>query len=136
VAFGQELACAPRLSCQPTAAPAARGVLDVRNVVRAVPAPLWFSAALVPMVASQIVRLQQSDPAAWIFWDYAGRLGALAILAAIPAARTVAFRREQLRIVPWEAALWIVAMVLADHYLGGWLRRTINAAWPATVLGT
>jgi membrane protease YdiL (CAAX protease family) len=26
-------------------------------------------------------------------------------------------------------------MVLADHYLGGWLRRTINAALPATVLG-
>src|SRR5712672_1907068 len=47
-------------------------------------APLWFMAALIPMVASQVVRLQQLDPAAWIAWDYAGRLGALAVLAAIP----------------------------------------------------
>jgi len=54
---------------------------------RAVAAPLWFFAALVPMVASQIVRLRQSDPAAWIFWDYAGRLGALAVLGTIAAAR-------------------------------------------------
>jgi hypothetical protein len=38
--------------------------------LRAIPAPLWFVAALVPMVASQIVRLEQSDPATWIFWDY------------------------------------------------------------------
>ena len=48
--------------------------------LRAVSAPLWFVAALVPMVLSQIVRLEQSDPATWIFWDYAGRLGALAVL--------------------------------------------------------
>ena len=27
-------------------------------------------------------------------------------------------------------------MVLADHYLAGWIRRTINASLPATVLGT
>jgi hypothetical protein len=103
---------------------------------RAIPAPVWFVAALIPMVASQILRLQQSDPETWIIWDYAGRLGTLAMLAAIPSARTVAFRWERLRIVLWQAALWIVGMVLADHYLGGWLRRTINAALPATVLGT
>jgi CAAX protease family protein len=102
----------------------------------AIPAPLWFVIALIPMVASQILRLQQSDPAAWIFWDYAGRLGALALLAAIPSARTVAFRWEKLRIAWWEAALWIVGLVLADHYLGGWIRRTINTALPATVLGS
>ena len=40
--------------------------------LRAIPARVWFVAALVPMVASQIVRLQQSDPATWMFWDYAG----------------------------------------------------------------
>jgi len=28
-------------------------------------APLWFVAALLPMVASQFVRLQQTDPIAW-----------------------------------------------------------------------
>jgi arylsulfatase A-like enzyme len=83
--------------------------------LRAIPAPLWFVATLVPMVASQVVRLQQSDPAAWIFWDYAGRLGALAVLGIIPSARTVAFRWERLRIARWEAALWIVGIVLVDH---------------------
>ena len=103
--------------------------------LRAIPAPLWLVAALVPMVASQIVRLQQSDPATWMFWDYAGRLGALAVLGAIPSARTVAFRWQRLRLARWEAASWIVGTVLADHYLGGWVRRTIDTALPATVLG-
>jgi hypothetical protein len=87
------------------------------------------------MVVSQTVRLQQSNPATWIFWDYAGRLGALAVLGAISSARTVAFRRERLRTAHWEAALWILGIVLVDHYLCGWIRRTINAALPATVLG-
>jgi uncharacterized protein len=86
------------------------------------------------MVVSQIVRLQQSDPAAWIISDYAGRLGALAVLFAIPAARTIAFRFEPLRIPRWEVTIWIVGIVLADHYLDGWIRRTINAVLPATVL--
>jgi uncharacterized protein len=93
-------------------------------------------AALIPMVASQTLRLQQSDPAIWIFWDYAGRIGTLAILAAIPSIRTAAFRREKIQIALWEAALWIAGLILTDHYLGGWIRRTINAALPATILGT
>lgn len=92
-------------------------------------------AALIPMVASQILRLQQSDPAAWIFWDYAGRLGTLAVLGAIPSARIVAFQWERLRTAPWENTVWIVGIVLVDHYLCGWIRRTINSALPATVLG-
>jgi uncharacterized protein len=71
------------------------------------------------MVASQTLRLQQSDPAIWIFWDYAGRIGTLAMLAAIPLMRTVAFRREKIQIALWEAALWIAGLVLVDHYLGG-----------------
>ena len=104
-------------------------------MARSIPTPLWFAAALFPMVVSQIVRLQQSDPAAWIVWDYAGRLGALAVLSAIPAARTIAFRFEPLRIARWEVTIWIVGIVLADHYLGGWIRRTINGVLPATVLG-
>ena len=103
--------------------------------LRAIPAPLWFVAVLFPMVVSQILRLQQTDPATWIFWDYAGRLGALAVLVAIPTARAVAFRWRHLRTMRWEAALWIAGIVLVDHYLCGWLRRTINAALPATVLG-
>jgi CAAX protease family protein len=101
----------------------------------AIPAPLWFVAALVPMVVSQIVRLEQSDPATWISWDYAGRVGALAVLGAIPSARTVAFQSKRLRMTCWEAASWIIGIVLFDHYVCGWIRRTINTALPATVLG-
>ena len=104
-------------------------------LLRATPPPLWFAATLFPMVASQIIRLQQPDAASWIFWDYAGRLGALAVLISIPSARTVAFRWEHLRIARWEAVSWIIGIVLVDHYLCGWIRRTINAALPATVLG-
>jgi CAAX protease family protein len=103
--------------------------------LRALPAPLWFLAVLFPMVASQILRLQQSDTATWIFWDYAGRLGALAVLVVIPSARAVAFRNQHLRMSYWEAAFWIVGIVLIDHFLCGWIRRNINVALPATVLG-
>jgi uncharacterized protein len=102
---------------------------------RAIPAPAWFAAVLFPMVASQIVRLHQHDPVSWICWDYVGRLGGLAMLAAIPSARAVAFRLERLRIALWEVALWIAIIVAVDHYLAGWARRTINTALPATVLG-
>jgi hypothetical protein len=35
----------------------------------------------------------------------------------------------------WEAVFWIVGIVLVDHYLCGWIRRTINMALPASVLG-
>jgi membrane protease YdiL (CAAX protease family) len=102
---------------------------------RTVPAPAWFVAALIPMVASQILRLHQHDPENWIFWDYAGRLGGMAVLAAIPSARAVAFRRERRRMALWKVALWIAGIVVVDHYLGGWARRTINTALPASVLG-
>src|ERR1700721_2647252 len=101
----------------------------------AIPVPVWFVAALIAMLASQIVRLQQHEPGLWIFWDYIGRLAGLAILALVPAARAVAFRRDQVRIVMWKVALWIVGVVVADHYLGGLVRRTIDAALPATALG-
>jgi hypothetical protein len=102
---------------------------------RTTSAPAWFLAALIPMVASQFVRLHQLDPGTWIFWDYAGRLGGLAVLAAIPSARAVAFRRQRLRMALWKVALWIAGIVVGDHYLGGWARRTINTVLPATVLG-
>jgi hypothetical protein len=86
---------------------------------RGIFAPVWFIAALIPMVASQLVRLQQSDPGAWIFWDYSGRLGALAVLGAIPSAREVAFGRERLRITGGEIAIWVTGIVAVDHYLCG-----------------
>ena len=96
---------------------------------------VWFVAALIPMTVSQIVRLHQLDPTAWLCWDYAGRIGALAALAAIPSARTVAFQRTRVQIGYWEAATWIGGIVLFDHYICGWIRRAMNAALPATVLG-
>ena len=98
--------------------------------LRAIPAPIWFVAALVLMVLSQIVRLEQSDPATWIVWDYAGRVGALAVLGAIPSARTVAFQWVRLRIAYWKAATWIVGIVLVDRYVCGWIRRTLNTVLP------
>jgi len=104
-------------------------------MARSIPMPLWFAAVLFPMVVSQIVRLQQSDPAAWIVSDYAGRLGALAVLCAIPAARKIAFRSEPLRIARSEVTIWIVGIVLVDLFWGGWIRRTIDGVLPATVLG-
>ena len=62
-------------------------------------------------------------------------MGALAVLVAIPSARRVAFQRERLSTPYWEATCWIVGIVLFDHYVCGWIRRTVNAALPATVLG-
>jgi len=102
---------------------------------RAIPGPVWFAAALVPMVASQIARLHQHDPGTWIFWDYVGRLGGLSILAASPSARAFAFQWQTLQMALWKVVLWIAGLALADHYLGGWARRTINTALPASVLG-
>src|SRR5262249_56360157 len=96
---------------------------------------LWFAAALVPMVASQLIRLQQDDATAWVLWDYAGRLGALVMLFAVPAARAVAFRSDKLRMEWWEIAAWTVGLILADHYAGAWIRQTLNDAVPASVLG-
>jgi hypothetical protein len=98
-------------------------------------APAWFAAALIPMAVSQVVRLHQHDPGAWIFWDYAGRLAGLAMLVAIPSARVVAFRRETLRMAVWKLPLWIAGIVIADRYLGRWIGTTINTLLPATALG-
>ena len=106
----------------------------MQNRVTILP-PLWFVCAILPMVASQIVRLLQSDPAAWIFWDYAGRLTSLAVLGAIPSARRIAFGRGRPRLTHWKIGIWIVGIVLVDHYLCGWIRRTFNSALPWTVLG-
>jgi uncharacterized protein len=87
------------------------------------------------MVMSQIVRLYQRDPGAWIVVDYTGRFGALAVLAVIPSARIVAFRRDRLRMVPIKIFLWVAGIVLADFYYAGWVRRTVNGALPTIMLG-
>jgi uncharacterized protein len=102
---------------------------------RTIPAPVWFTAALIPMIASQIIRLYQHDAAAWILWDYLGRICGLAVLAAIPSARAVAFRREALGMALWKAALWIACIVAADQYLSRSAIQTINTTLPAMALG-
>src|SRR6516162_6121930 len=86
------------------------------------------------MIASQIVRLHQSQAANWIFWDYAGRIGALAILAAIPAARAVAFRWDKRQMSLWEVTLWILAISFAER-ITQQVSRFINVAFPMTVFG-
>lgn len=102
---------------------------------RPVSALTWFVAVLVTLAASQIIRLHQSDPEFWIFWDYAGRLGALFVLMKIPAARAVAFRKKSLQTAQWKAALGIVGVVVADHFVGDSIRHTINAAVPTSIIG-
>ncbi|MBH5402000.1 CPBP family intramembrane metalloprotease [Bradyrhizobium sp. CNPSo 4010] len=99
-----------------------------------VPGIWWFALALVPHVASQLMRLHQNTAADWLVWDYAGRIAALAILAAIPAARTLAYRTEKRRISFLEIGVWIAGIVLLDR-LGEWPRRLFNATFPAAVIG-
>jgi membrane protease YdiL (CAAX protease family) len=72
----------------------------------------WFASALGVWVASQIVRLDQTDPMAWIICDYAGRVGALTVLVAIPAARAVAFEKRHAKLAGWKLADWILTFVL------------------------
>jgi membrane protease YdiL (CAAX protease family) len=95
----------------------------------------WYGvAALAAMIASQIVRLHQSDAGSWIFWDYAGRLTALAMLAALPAARAIAFRSDKCQMPLWEIPIWIVGISSAER-LGQRLSNLVNEAFPMTVLG-
>lgn len=94
----------------------------------------WFGAAMAPLVTSQIMRLHQHQAVSWLGLDYAGRIAALAILAAIPSARAVAFRREKLRISLVEIAFWIIGIAALER-LSQWPRRLINAAFPLVLFG-
>jgi uncharacterized protein len=99
-------------------------------------APGWFVLVLLTMAASQVLRLEQHDAAGWLFFDYAGRLGGLAMLAAIPSGRAVAFRGEKRLLALWKVALWTAGILLGSIALEGFgLSRTINAMFPMTVLG-
>jgi uncharacterized protein len=90
--------------------------------------------ALVPLVASQIIRLHQHQATGWLWWDYAGRITSLAILAVVPSARPVAFEASERRISLYEIGFWIIGISLLER-LSQWPRRFINATFPATVLG-
>jgi membrane protease YdiL (CAAX protease family) len=108
------------------------------------PIIVWLLLVLCFEVAVQIIRLQQTDPAAWLFWDYIGRVGTLLLLAINPDMRAAAFRRERLQIslaivinwglllipISWAALAFghICGALLPDMRLGfyprpeGWLR--------------
>jgi membrane protease YdiL (CAAX protease family) len=95
----------------------------------------WFAAVLLTtLIPSQIIRLHYSDAGNWIFWDYAGRLAALAMLAALPAARALAFRSDKRQMPLWKISFWIVGIVLVAR-LSRWLSLFINNAFPTMVLG-
>jgi hypothetical protein len=87
------------------------------------------------MVISQIIRLDQYSPLAWLFWDYAGRIGALFVLLAFPQARAIAFQRQPLRTSWWETILWVVGMALLSLTVTHWISEDINAWMPGTALG-
>jgi membrane protease YdiL (CAAX protease family) len=96
----------------------------------------WFAAALIPAIVSQIIRLLQKDPGWWLFFDYAGRVGALAVLAAIPAARRVAFQTRPNRLGRLETILWIFGLVLCDRIIGVIIRRSLDHSFLAARLGS
>jgi hypothetical protein len=97
---------------------------------------IWFSLALVPAVASQVVRMGQTDPVAWVASDYAGRLGTLAVLAVSPAARSVAFARGT-REVGWsELAIWLAGLLAFELIIARSTAWMIDAVIPGTRLTT
>jgi uncharacterized protein len=89
----------------------------------------------VPLIASQYVRLAMVEPPAWLAADYAGRLGALALLYLLPRARSAAFARTPRRTGWLETLAWIIALVLFDRVLHGTIRPAVDAALPNTKLG-
>ena len=103
---------------------------------RSITRPLiWsFVLTLMALVASQVMRLHQDQSASWLLWDYAGRIAALTVLAALPSARVAAFRISKRQISLFEIVLWIVGICLLGGF-GQWPRHLINAAFPETVLG-
>jgi len=97
--------------------------------------PLWFIAPFIPMVGSQLLRLYQTTPLGWLICDYSGRIGALLVLAAIPAARAVAFRRQRLQTSWWETALWIIGLPVLFCTTCQMVSIGVNDLIPHTTLG-
>jgi membrane protease YdiL (CAAX protease family) len=80
--------------------------------------------------------VQQTDAGLWVACDYAGRIGALAILAAVPAARAVAFRKFRLAISWWEIVAWTLAIVLLDRLLDGVIWKAFGPVLAGTRIAT
>ncbi|CCD90512.1 membrane hypothetical protein [Bradyrhizobium sp. ORS 375] len=95
----------------------------------------WLAVVFIPLIASQLLRLHQHEPFGWIAWDYAGRLGALMIAAAIPAARAVAFRAEENQLSGLEIGLWVVGLSFVERFSQP-VRLFMTTNFPGTVFGT
>jgi hypothetical protein len=80
------------------------------------------------------MRLHQHQALSWLLWDYAGRITALTILAAVPSARIAVFRTGERQISLFEIVLWILGICLLDRFIQ-LPRSLLNAAFPTTVLG-
>ncbi len=100
------------------------------------PFPYWFVGALAILVASQVVRLFQTDAVLWTLCDYGGRIGALALLWIIPSARSIAYQRRPLRIAWWETLLWMLGMIVLFCSVCQWIRHAVDATIPGTKLGS
>jgi membrane protease YdiL (CAAX protease family) len=88
-----------------------------------------------PLIGSQLFRLAQTDRLAWLAWDYAGRMAALALLHALPSAREVAFANEPRR-TEWLATLgWVLALVALYRLVHVWIKPGVEMLVPGTKLG-
>ena len=98
--------------------------------------PLWFVVAFAVMVVSQLARLGQTTPAAWLVCDYAGRLGTLAVLWFSPAARAIAFTPRRLNIGLVQAIAWAIGLASLYTIIDSPLRGFIDATVPGTTIGS
>ena len=93
-------------------------------------------AALAAMIASQIIRLHQTEAAWWLAADYVGRLLSLAILFLAPTTRAAAFKREGLLVSAWQAGLWLSGLVILNILVLYRLGFELDTAFPETRLGS
>ena len=89
---------------------------------------------LVPLIASQLMRLHQHNAASWIAWDYAGRIAALALLCLNPSVRAAAFAGDKCQISSVEIGGWIVGIALL-RFFGKGAMRFVSLAFPAILIG-
>ena len=97
--------------------------------------PIWFLAAWLPMIVSQLLRLRQVQPETWLLCDYAGRLGTIAVLAAIPVARRIAFARPAPTMDAGRIFIWIVVVWLATIFGIDVVKRILVYELPLRPLG-
>jgi membrane protease YdiL (CAAX protease family) len=96
--------------------------------------PWWFIAVFVPLIASQIVRLGQATPLAWLACDWAGRLCALAVLWIVPAARAIAFTPGRRKVDLAQAVLLLMLLTGLYLIIDSPVRNLIDNTLPNTRL--